>query len=145
MEADYIGLLLMAAAGYDPRLAPLFYEELGKIEKDHNKFTCGSFLGSHPPGRKRAEALARPEIMEEALILYNGARAQASAGPKIMEEALTNLSSLDHIQGQTQDHGAGQIQDPGEGQIQDHGERGANCFISLMQIILLLLLFIIYK
>jgi hypothetical protein len=82
--------------------------------------------------------------MEEALILYNGARAQASAGPKIMEEALTNLSSLDHIQGQTQDHGAGQIQDPGEGQIKDHGEGGANCLISLM-LIILLLLFIIYK
>ncbi|CAA6656254.1 unnamed protein product [Spirodela intermedia] len=31
MEADYIGLLLLAAAGYDPRVAPMVYEKLGKI------------------------------------------------------------------------------------------------------------------
>jgi predicted Zn-dependent protease len=71
MEADYIGLLLMAAAGYDPRLAPIVYEDIERIEKE-----LGGFLRSHPPGRKRAKALSRPKIMEEALTLYNNVRAK---------------------------------------------------------------------
>ncbi|KAL3618610.1 metalloendopeptidase [Castilleja foliolosa] len=29
MEADYIGLLLLAAPGFDPRVAPQVYEKLG--------------------------------------------------------------------------------------------------------------------
>ncbi|WJX66621.1 hypothetical protein P8452_51161 [Trifolium repens] len=76
MEADYIGLLLMAAAGYDPRLAPVVYEDLERIEASYKEFTLGGFLRSHPPGRKRAKALARPKIMEEALTLYNDVRAK---------------------------------------------------------------------
>ncbi|KAK2421490.1 mitochondrial metalloendopeptidase OMA1 [Trifolium repens] len=66
MEADYIGLLLMASAGYDPRQAPKVYENAEKIEKFAHYISP-----HHPPGKKRAEALTRPEIMEEALILYN--------------------------------------------------------------------------
>jgi hypothetical protein len=46
-EADYIGLLLMAAAGYD---APVKYLMLAR------------FSDSHPPGRERAKVVARPEI-----------------------------------------------------------------------------------
>jgi predicted Zn-dependent protease len=76
MEADYIGLLLMAEAGYDPRLAPVVYEDLERIEASYKEFTLGGFLRSHPPGRKRAKALARPKIMEEALTLYNDVRAK---------------------------------------------------------------------
>ncbi|MCI00192.1 mitochondrial-like metalloendopeptidase OMA1, partial [Trifolium medium] len=76
MEADYIGLLLMAAAGYDPRCAPIVHEELEDLEESHNEFTLAGFLHTHPPGRKRAQALAQPKIMEEALILYNDARAK---------------------------------------------------------------------
>ncbi|CAJ2667067.1 unnamed protein product [Trifolium pratense] len=71
MEADYIGLLLMASAGYDPRPVPKIYEN---IEKDA-KF-AEYVSPHHPPGGKRAEALARPEIMEETLILYNDACAR---------------------------------------------------------------------
>jgi predicted Zn-dependent protease len=71
MEANYIGLLLMAATGFDPRLTPMLYEEFEKIEKYHNEFTLGGFLGSHPPGRKRVQALARPTIMEKLLFYIN--------------------------------------------------------------------------
>ncbi|KAK2367133.1 mitochondrial metalloendopeptidase OMA1 [Trifolium repens] len=76
MEADYIGLLLMAAAGYDPWLAPIVYEDIERIEASYKEFTLGGFLRSHPPGRKRAKALSRPKIMEEALTLYNNVRAK---------------------------------------------------------------------
>jgi predicted Zn-dependent protease len=71
MEADYIGLLLMASAGYDPRLVPKIHESAAKIAK------FADYVSPyHPSGRKRAEALARPEIMEEALILYNDVSAR---------------------------------------------------------------------
>jgi predicted Zn-dependent protease len=69
MEADYIGLLLMATAGYDPRLVPKIHENAVANFADY-------VSPYHPSGRKRAEALARPEIMDEALILYNDVSAR---------------------------------------------------------------------
>jgi hypothetical protein len=62
-EADYIG--------YDPRLAPKFYEKIAKLDGSDNDSMLSCFFGTHPLGRERAKVLARPEIMEEALILYN--------------------------------------------------------------------------
>ncbi|MCI67776.1 mitochondrial-like metalloendopeptidase OMA1, partial [Trifolium medium] len=53
------------------RLVPKIYEN---IEKDA-KF-ADYVSPHHPPGGKRAEVLARPEIMEEALILYNDVSAR---------------------------------------------------------------------
>ena len=67
----------MAAAGYDPRVAPKVYEELGKLSGTDNDFMFMGFLSTHPSGRQRAKALARPKIMEEALILYNDVRARS--------------------------------------------------------------------
>ncbi|KAK7314921.1 hypothetical protein VNO77_33451 [Canavalia gladiata] len=72
MEADYIGLLLMASAGYDPRVAPKVYEKLGKVAGDSALL---DYLSTHPSGRKRAQLLAQAQIMEEALIIYRDARA----------------------------------------------------------------------
>jgi predicted Zn-dependent protease len=75
-EADYIGLLLMEAAGYNPEVAPIVWEEMGKIDGSDNDFMLIGFLGTHPSGRQRAKALARPKIMKEALVLYNNVRAR---------------------------------------------------------------------
>lgn len=72
MEADYIGLLLMASAGYDPRIAPRVYEKLGKLTGDS---ALRDYLSTHPSGKKRAQLLARAQVMEEALALYREARA----------------------------------------------------------------------
>ncbi|MCI05546.1 mitochondrial-like metalloendopeptidase OMA1, partial [Trifolium medium] len=56
MEADYIGLLLMSAAGYDPRLTPMVYEDFEELEEEsHNEFTLACFIRTHPSGRKRAK------------------------------------------------------------------------------------------
>lgn len=67
IEADHIGLLLMASAGFDPRVAPLVYEKLGKITGDSALY---NYLSTHPSSKKRAEILSQAEVMEEALELY---------------------------------------------------------------------------
>ncbi|XP_058224081.1 mitochondrial metalloendopeptidase OMA1-like [Rhododendron vialii] len=63
MEADYIGMMLMASAGYDPRLAPgveLKIDDGGR----HNA------LSTHPCGRKRAEKLQKAKVMDRAMAIY---------------------------------------------------------------------------
>lgn len=72
IEADYIGLLLVASAGYDPRVAPNVYEKLGKVTGDS---ALRDYLSTHPSGKKRAQLLARAKVMEEALQIYMDERA----------------------------------------------------------------------
>ncbi|XP_010671183.3 mitochondrial metalloendopeptidase OMA1 [Beta vulgaris subsp. vulgaris] len=60
IEADHIGVLLMASAGYDPRVAPQVYDKLAKPLGDWN---C---LATHPFARMRAKLLARADVMKEA-------------------------------------------------------------------------------
>ncbi|CAM8962395.1 unnamed protein product [Rhodiola kirilowii] len=71
MEADYIGLLLMASAGYDPCVGPKVYEKFGQIIP---KCELEDKLSTHPSSKKRAQALAQPNIMEEALSIYRQVR-----------------------------------------------------------------------
>ncbi|MED6136337.1 hypothetical protein PIB30_055097 [Stylosanthes scabra] len=75
MEADYIGLLLIASAGYDPRVAPTVYEKLGKVTGDS---ALRDYLSTHPSGKKRAELLSQAKIMEEAFTIYKNARSGRS-------------------------------------------------------------------
>ncbi|KAE8710714.1 pentatricopeptide repeat-containing protein [Hibiscus syriacus] len=72
LEADYIGLLLLASAGYDPQVAPKVFEKLGKVAGDS---TMQDYLSTHPSGRKRAQLLAQAQVMEEALMIYREVRA----------------------------------------------------------------------
>ena len=67
MEADYIGLLLMASAGYDPRVAPLVYEKFGEVTGDS---PLRDYLSTHPSEKTRAQILAQAKVMEEAMALY---------------------------------------------------------------------------
>lgn len=67
MEADHIGLMLMAAAGYDPRFAPAFYEKMGALSKQPDYL---QYVTTHPSGKKRAESLRSSNTMQEALRLY---------------------------------------------------------------------------
>ncbi|XP_015580938.1 uncharacterized protein LOC8266010 [Ricinus communis] len=67
IEADYIGLLLMASAGYDPRIAPRVFEKLGQVTGDS---ALKDYLSTHPSGTKRAQLLAQAQVMEEALTIY---------------------------------------------------------------------------
>lgn len=67
IEADHIGVLLMAAAGYDPRVAPKMFEKLGQIAGDSS---LQDYLSTHPSGKTRAKLLAQSKVMEEALAIY---------------------------------------------------------------------------
>ena len=58
LEADHIGMLILAAAGFDPRIAPVAVEKL-----------VGNDI-FHPSGKKRAQLLSRPRCMDEAMKLY---------------------------------------------------------------------------
>ncbi|KAM3736406.1 hypothetical protein ACB098_10G161500 [Castanea mollissima] len=71
MEADYIGLLLMASAGYDPRVAPKVYEKLGQVTGESS---LRDYLSTHPSGKKRAKLLAQAQVMEEAFSIYREVR-----------------------------------------------------------------------
>ncbi|GFP84752.1 mitochondrial metalloendopeptidase oma1 [Phtheirospermum japonicum] len=68
IEADYIGLLLAASAGYDPRAAPQVYVRLVALG-DSPKWDY------HPPAKKRAQLLSQANVMDEALSLYRKAYA----------------------------------------------------------------------
>ncbi|KAI3918115.1 hypothetical protein MKX01_041435 [Papaver californicum] len=67
-EADYIGLLLLASAGYDPRGAPQVYEKLDEL------WELGSsqldYISTHPSGKTRAQLLSQDKFMEEAISIY---------------------------------------------------------------------------
>ncbi|HEV7733355.1 MAG TPA: M48 family metallopeptidase [Candidatus Binatia bacterium] len=63
-EADRIGLLLMAQAGYDPRAAIGFWERMGKTGGGG----APEFLSTHPSHGTRTQQLQ--EWMPEALALY---------------------------------------------------------------------------
>ncbi|GAA0156286.1 metalloprotease [Lithospermum erythrorhizon] len=73
MEADYIGLLLIASAGYDPRVAPTVYEKLDKVTGGNSALS--DYLSTHPSGKKRAQLLAHAKVMEEALLIYREVQA----------------------------------------------------------------------
>lgn len=68
-EADYIGLLLMASAGYDPRVAPSVYEKLDKVAGSGDS-ALRDYLSTHPSGRKRAQVLREAKVMEEGMLIY---------------------------------------------------------------------------
>ncbi|KAL3517033.1 hypothetical protein ACH5RR_023935 [Cinchona calisaya] len=64
LEADYIVMMLMAAAGYDPQTAPKFLEKNGGIETD-------IVVATHPSGETRAKKLQKVEVMRKAMDIYN--------------------------------------------------------------------------
>lgn len=65
-EADYIGLILMAKAGYDPREAPKFFQRMMEGKKRKSPPT---FLSTHPSDKDRIERLR--ELIPEALEYYD--------------------------------------------------------------------------
>lgn len=75
MEADYIGMLLMASAGYDPRVARNVYEMLRNCGCDSaledQLLLLGKYLAYHPCGEKRSKLFSEDKVMEEALSIYN--------------------------------------------------------------------------
>jgi predicted Zn-dependent protease len=67
LEADHIGLMLMADAGYDPREAVGFWQRMAAASGG----APPEFLSTHPSDTTRIEQLA--ELMPEALERYQAA------------------------------------------------------------------------
>jgi len=75
MEADYIGLLLLAPAAYDPRVAPKVFRKIGYLTESFLRVfrvfrLTDDYLSTHPSAGMRADLLAQAHIMEEALTIY---------------------------------------------------------------------------
>ncbi len=72
-EADYIGLVLMAKAGYDPVAAISFWQKFG-----NGSHGLKDFLSTHPNGDKRIADLQK--ALPEAQKLYSQAKVQHGLG-----------------------------------------------------------------
>jgi predicted Zn-dependent protease len=64
-EADHIGLIFMAMAGYDPRVAPLFWQRMSQASSGGKP---PEFLSTHPADETRVRQLN--EHMAEAMQYY---------------------------------------------------------------------------
>lgn len=71
-EADYIGLILAAMAGYDPQEAIAFWQRMSSGKRQRS-----DFLSSHPSDSKRIAMLKRQ--MPEAMKYYKGAKPKTTA------------------------------------------------------------------
>ena len=67
LEADKIGLLLMARAGFDPRDAPEVYRI---IERGMKQPAWQEYISTHPSGDRRVQRLSDLQTMREAVELY---------------------------------------------------------------------------
>ena len=76
-EADEIGLTLMAHAGYDPTVAPAFWNRFGELKGA----TTAEFLSTHPSDQRRsADLLAK---MDAAVGIYQAAPDKLGRGEPI--------------------------------------------------------------
>ncbi|MDU8923626.1 M48 family metallopeptidase [Pasteurellaceae bacterium LIM206] len=67
-EADEIGLILMAKAGYNPQAAPTLWQKMQKASGSHG----GSLLSTHPSDAARQANLQR--LMPQAMQIYNASK-----------------------------------------------------------------------
>lgn len=81
-EADYMGLIFAAMAGYNPQEAIAFWQRMSG-----GKNSQSDFLSDHPSDAKRIAALQRQ--MPEALKYYKPGGTTASAPPSISLDRLT--------------------------------------------------------
>lgn len=80
LEADEIGLMLMAKAGYDPSEAPRFWERFASLKDGGAPL---EFLSTHPSDARRSAALR--EKLPEAIQLYQQAPEKIGMGDLIAE------------------------------------------------------------
>jgi predicted Zn-dependent protease len=71
-EADHLGLIFMAMAGYDPQVAVGFWERMTQASQGQAK--PPEFLSTHPADATRIRQLE--EFMPEAMEYYKAAQAQ---------------------------------------------------------------------
>jgi predicted Zn-dependent protease len=72
IEADFIGIMLLGAAGFDPHWALVALVVTQKFEE---RVGLKKFLSPHPMPKKRLELLSEAKTMDKALELYREATA----------------------------------------------------------------------
>jgi predicted Zn-dependent protease len=77
-EADRIGLVLMARAGYDPREAPRFWQRFAAAQQGAS---VPEFFSTHPADQRRAETLQA--LLAEAVPLYEAAPEKFGLGGQL--------------------------------------------------------------
>lgn len=77
-EADHIGLIYMAKAGYDPREAPAFWERFGQAAAGG---ASNEFLSTHPSHGRRSSELR--QLLPEAIQIYESAAQKVGIGEQI--------------------------------------------------------------
>ena len=77
-EADHVGLLLMAEAGYDPREAPRFWERFASFKGGEAK---AEFLSTHPSDARRAGNLR--DLLAEAVPIYDQTAKKYGIGERL--------------------------------------------------------------
>ena len=78
LEADHMGLMLMAKAGYDPGAAPRFWENFAAAAQGGE---TPEFLSTHPCDDRRAAALRG--ALPEALAIYSSEQMKYGYGEQI--------------------------------------------------------------
>lgn len=78
MEADRIGIMLMAKAGYDPSEAPVFWERFAGSKTEAAPL---EWLSTHPSDATRSAALR--ELLPQALSLYEKAEVKSGLGEAV--------------------------------------------------------------
>jgi predicted Zn-dependent protease len=83
LEADRIGIMLMAKAGYDPREAPSFWRRFAHVGSGQAPI---EFLSTHPSDQRRAVTLQ--ELVPAAEAIYGQAPERYGRGEMIAPQAL---------------------------------------------------------
>jgi len=78
MEADQIGIMLMAKAGYDPSEAPVFWERFSATKTGAAPM---EFMSTHPSDAHRAATLR--ELLSEAMTYYEEASDKRGLGEAV--------------------------------------------------------------
>lgn len=76
IEADHIGIMLLAAAGFDPHVALEVHKKLRDLGGESE---LRNYLSTHPSRRKRVQNLSQHKLMEEAMELYRETNARKTA------------------------------------------------------------------
>ena len=79
LEADHMGLVLMAKAGFDPAVAPEFWTRFGEYKKGGQ---TPEWLSTHPSDSRRAGDLMK--LMDEANSYYAKAKTKHGRGEPLL-------------------------------------------------------------
>lgn len=87
-EADLLGIQLMSAACFDPRVAPAVYSKLGQAEVQQKEIN--KYLSTHPTGQDRAKKLN--EALPSALARFSASGCSESRYETFLDMWRENIS-----------------------------------------------------